>query len=78
MDDSVFVNLLIELHLASARGQRWNDLGANARDSVLDRYGLTPADYERAVDYYTANPATYLDRYNDALDRLNVERFSPQ
>lgn len=77
MDDSVFVDLLIDLHIASARGQRWNDLGTGAQDSVLRQYGMTPADYERAAAYYAAHPAAYLDRYNEALDRLNVERFSP-
>jgi len=76
MDDSLFVDILIDLHLASARGQRWNDL-ESGRDSVLAHYGLRPADYERAVAYYTAHPAAYLDRYNEALDRINVERFTP-
>lgn len=72
----VFSDVVIELHLAGARAQRWNDAGVGLRDSILAHYGLTREDYEAAVAYYSTHPSAYLERYNAALDSLNVERFT--
>ncbi|MEZ4701759.1 MAG: DUF4296 domain-containing protein [Rhodothermales bacterium] len=74
--DSVFVDILIDLHLASARAQHWNDIGPGMKDSVLAHYGVTREQYDAAVEFYSAHPKAYLDAYNAALDELNVERFT--
>jgi hypothetical protein len=76
MTDSLFVELLIDLHVGNARAERWNDLPPAFLDSVLSAHRVARPAYEAAVTFYTAHPEAYLAVYDRAMDRLNEERFS--
>lgn len=74
VQDSLLVEVLIDLHLATARANLYPDLPPVPRDSVLAHHGLTPADYEAVLHYYTEHPDAYVELYTKVLNRLNEER----
>ena len=71
--DSVLVAALADLHLAGVRASLYEDLPQGTRDSVLAVHGLTPADFEAAIDHYVDRPDDYLELYNRVLDHLTEE-----
>lgn len=75
--DSVMIELLIEMHLVEARIEMHNEPMLEARDSIFMQYGITPAIFGEAMDYYTENPDAYLKIYTEALDKLSDERYMP-
>ncbi len=75
--DSVMIELLIEMHLTEARIEMHNEPMLETRDSIFVQYGITPATFEAAMDYYTENPEAYLKIYTEALDKISDERYMP-
>ncbi len=72
--DSTLVEVLIDLQLASARSDLYHDLAPGARDSVLADHGLTEADFEAAMRYYSERPEAFVELYTSVLNRINEER----
>ncbi len=72
--DSTLVEVLVELQLVSARSDLYRDVPPGTRDSVLVRHGLTKADFEAAMRYYSEHPETFVEIYTNVLDRINEER----
>lgn len=72
--DSLMVDLMMDLHLAKARGELFQDVPPGTRDSVLARHNLDRARYEAIMDYYVDHPEAYLNLYNQLLDEINQER----
>ncbi len=72
--DSTLVEVLIDLQLASARSDLYHDLSPGMRDSVLTRHGLTEADFEAAMRYYSERPEAFVEIYTTVLNRINEER----
>ena len=73
VDDSTFVEVMIELHLASARAQLHYERPTALRDSILARHGLDEARYEAAVSYYLERPDAYSEINEAVLDRMAAE-----
>lgn len=76
ISDSLFVEVLIDLHLASARAAHLPDWPAETREALLARHGLDSATLDHAFRYYSEHPDAYLQRYTELLDRLSAERPS--
>ncbi len=72
--DSVMVEVLIDLHLATARADLYHDVPPTVRDSILARHALDTLQYHAALRYYSDHPEDYVALYNDVLNRLNEER----
>lgn len=72
--DSTIVEVLIDLQLASARSDLYHDVSPGMRDSVLTRHGLTEADFEAAMRYYSERPEAFVEIYTTVLNRINEER----
>ncbi|WP_456424510.1 DUF4296 domain-containing protein [Rhodocaloribacter sp.] len=72
--DSTLVEVLIDLQLASARSDLYRDVPPGTRDSVLADHGLTEADFEAAMRYYSEHPEAYVEIYTTVLNRINEER----
>lgn len=85
MADSMFVEALVQLHLADARVFEAEGLppsevsisshakpASAARDSVLAALGVDSTAYIETVAYYAARPDDFVVRYNEVLERLNA------
>lgn len=73
VDDSVFVEVLIDLHLAEARDRLAAGRPALPRDSLLARHGIEPATYRAALAYYAERPDAFHELYGRVLDRLHTD-----
>jgi hypothetical protein len=76
VSDSTLVQVLLELHLASARAEVVRDVSPTLRDSILFHYGLDSTSFEAALSYYIDRPEEYKALYTKVLDQINEERFS--
>ena len=74
--DSTMVDLLIEFHLANARGETIGSYPPSLRDSIFARYGVDSTSYRLASKYYADHPERYGQVYSRVLDRLYLERLS--
>ena len=72
--DSTMVEVLLEMHLAQARAERYGDVSGELLQDVLARHGLGRAEFDEALRYYADHPQQYVDVYDAVLDRLNAER----
>ena len=84
MSDSVFVEVLVQLHLADARvylaeGHQEHETEpatlvrpSALRDSVLLSLEVDSTRYVETVAYYAAHPDEFVVRYNEVLERLNA------
>ena len=72
--DSTMVEVLLEMHLAQARAERYGDVSAQLLRDVLARHGLDEEQFDDALRYYADHPQQYVGVYDAVLDRLNAER----
>jgi len=75
ISDSTLVEVLIELHLVSARLELQYDHQPAARDSILFIYGLDAQRFEDIMAYYADHPEAYSAIYTTMLDRISAERL---
>lgn len=76
IEDSVFVDVLVDLHLADAR-REVEPTPPGLRDTVLATHGLDEAQLQEVVDYYARNPEAYARVYEQVLDRLHATYNRP-
>lgn len=69
--DSLFVEILTDLHIAEAEVAMREDADAALRDSVLDAHGTTTGRFEETLEFYANDPEAYLEIYNAVINRLN-------
>ena len=74
VQDSVMVDVLVDLHLAERRHALEQDVGRPLRDSILTRHCLDADAYAEAMQYYAAHPDRYAALYGDVVDRLRAAR----
>lgn len=74
LSDSLFAEVLIDLHLADARASTTGESRDSLRIAALERRGLDTLGFQRAVRYYAGHPEPYLAHYDAALDRLLREQ----
>ena len=75
ISDSTMVEVLIELHLVSARLQLQYDHQPAVRDSILFIYGLDAQRFQDIMAYYAEHPEAYSAIYTTMLDRISAERL---
>ena len=75
ISDSTYVELMIDLHLATGRSQILQDTTLSIRDSIFAKYGIDSTQFEAIGAYYARNPSQYLDTYDTILDKLSSERY---
>lgn len=68
------VEILVELHLASARNENLLALPPTVRTAILAKYGLDEVQFESIMQHYADHPQAYTDLYTSVLDRLSAER----
>ena len=72
--DSTMVEVLLEMHLAQARAERYSDVSSELLHGILARHGLGKEQFDQAMRYYADHPQQYVGLYDDVLDRLHAER----
>lgn len=79
MEREKFTKMMVEVHLADAvlaEGKR-NSMGLTDRKNysfygeLLNRYGVTRAEFDSCIDYYSRNTALFEQIYKDVVDSLN-------
>ncbi len=75
ISDSTLVEVLIELHLVSARLELQYDHQPAVRDSILFIYGLDAQRFQDIMAYYADHPEAYSAIYTTMLDRISAERL---
>ncbi len=75
--DSVMVEVFIELHLAEARTDLFQETEISYRDSILAKYSMSTSDFNEVMTFYKEHPAAYHKVYSKALNQLSEERFMP-
>ncbi|MFK7845861.1 MAG: DUF4296 domain-containing protein [Rhodothermales bacterium] len=78
LSDSTMVQVLIELHLAEARADFFQEDQIGYQDSILAHYGISQQDFENNMSFYKENPDIYHKIYSTVLDELSDERFLPE
>ncbi|WP_054684128.1 DUF4296 domain-containing protein [Rhodothermus marinus] len=76
--DSTLVNVLVELHLLSARQAVVGDVTPTFRDSVLARYGLDSATVARRLQRYARDPEAFRQLYQQIQERLMLEHYGSE
>lgn len=75
MADSTFIEVLSELHLATARVQIYEDTTLTAlQDSIFAHYDVPRERFEQTLAYYSEHPAAYQTLYEAMQDSLNAEQ----
>lgn len=69
--DSVFVEILTDLHLAEAQVTMEGAPAGPLRDSVLMRHGATETELDATFEFYARDPDAYLELYDRVIARLN-------
>lgn len=77
LSDSTMVQVLIELHLAEARVDFFQEDQIGFQDSILAHYDIRQDDFEKNMAFYKENPDVYHKIYSEVLDQLSDERFLP-
>lgn len=73
--DSTFIEVLAELHLATARVQIYEDTTLTAlQDSIFARYEVSRDRFEQTLTYYSEHPGAYQTLYEAMQDSLDAER----
>ncbi|MGI9174791.1 MAG: DUF4296 domain-containing protein [Rhodothermales bacterium] len=72
--DSTMVEVLLEMHLAQARAERYSDVSSELLHDILTRHGLDKQQFDEAMRYYADHPSQYVGLYDDVLDRFNAEQ----
>lgn len=72
--DTTMVHVLVDMHLAAARAGQQDGLPPSTRDSLLARHGLSPEQYDAALDFYADHPKRYVAVYDSVVDRLSARR----
>ena len=75
ISDSTMVEVLIELHLVTARLELQYDHQPAVRDSILFKYGLDAQRFQDIMAYYADHPEAYSAIYTTMLDRISAERL---
>lgn len=70
--DSTFVQVLANMHLAAARHATEVPLPDTLRRTILQRYGVSQADFDAALSYHTAHPEAYKTLYESVVDTLGA------
>jgi len=72
-----FTALLIDMHMADATLDVWQREGVDERrtyqfyNDLFKKYGLTKADFDSCVHYYTSRPTLFAKIYDVVIDTLN-------
>lgn len=74
--DSLMAEIFVELHLLQARESLELPASGLTRDSIIVRYGLTPAEFEEQMHYYAEHPEAFNALQNQITDRLGQESHS--
>lgn len=70
--DSTFSQILVELHILSARHRRGMEPPPGMRDSVLTHHGVDSTDFHQTLQYYKRHPAELETLYNGVIDTLRA------
>ncbi len=76
--DSTLVDVLVELHLLSARLALVGDVTPAFRDSVLARYGMDSATVARRLQHYVRDPEAFRQLYQQIQERLMLEHYGSE
>lgn len=70
IEDSTFAQILVDLHLLSARGERGDAVPTAVRDSIYARYGVSASKFDETVRFYSRRPEDYHALYRSVVDSL--------
>ena len=72
LPDSTFTRVLVDLHLTTARGERFSSLPPGIEDSVFTHHGVRAEEVDATLRYYTRHPKALESLYNGVIDSLNA------
>lgn len=70
--DSTFSEVLVELHILSARHRRGLEPPPGLRDSVFQTHGVDSTDFRRTLQYYSRHPKELETIYDGVIDSLRA------
>ena len=74
LPDSTFRQVLVDLHLTTARSRLETAFPQDLPDSVLTRHGVHLEDVEASLRYYSERPGAFASLYNGVIDTLRAIR----
>lgn len=75
LPDSTFARVLTELHVVAARHDLDAPVPRGLRDSVFTQYGVSAADFDSTVQYYTRRPEDFKELYQPIIDTLQALQY---
>ncbi len=72
--DSVYVDVLVDLHLLQARFDEGAPVDSLLRLTVLQNHGVDDQLLNLTTRYYSDNPDEYLILYNKVIDQITEEQ----
>lgn len=70
--DSTFSQVLVELHILSARHRRGLEPPKGLRDSVFTHYGVDSTAFRETLQYYARSPDKLEPLYDRVIDTLRA------
>lgn len=77
LPDSTFARVLTELHIVAARQDLDAPVPQGLRDSVFTQYGVSAADFDSTIRYYTRRPQDFKELYQPIIDTLQALQYRP-
>lgn len=74
LPDSTFARVLADLHMATARANRFTQMPPSITDSVFAHHGVQREDFDATFRYYTRRPDAFASLYDTVIDTLSALR----
>lgn len=74
VSDSVYVEVLVDLHLLQARFDEGVPFDSTLRPVVLRNHGVTEEDLDQTTLFYSDHQEEFLTLYNRVIDRISEEQ----
>jgi hypothetical protein len=74
VSDSVYVEVLVDLHLLQARFDEGVPFDSTLRPVVLQNHGVTEEDLDQTTRFYSDHQEEFLTLYNRVIDRISEEQ----
>lgn len=72
LTDSTFTRILVDLHLTTARVDRFSELPPGVSDSLFAHHGIRRTDFDATMRYYTRHPSAFESLYDAVIDTLDA------
>jgi hypothetical protein len=70
--DSTFTRVLVDLHMATARGGQFSTFPTTVTDSVFAHHNVRREAVTATLQYYSRRPEAFDALYNGVIDTLNA------